>query len=495
MKFWKIVLLAIFFILVFQWFGTVGVHYDEVFWVNAAKGGLTNDFVLKRVFGIPVMLMPYIGALKPFLYFLIFKIFGVSMLTIRAPTFFLWILGIIIFIRYWPYNKIKDDSKYNLIALMMVFNPTIMFLSITDFGPVVIDFVLRILIYKLVFFRIDQKNKINYLISLFLVLGIFNKLNFVWFLNSLLALFLFRLLFAEKKCYLTKLVEILKIFLLPYFVFFCIFFIFNSRHDLDSVNFFSHFILIFNGLFQMIFGVKIYEYLGLSTFFIPVFYVFIVILFVFSLISICIAVQKHKLDETAANSILFAMIFVQILLTNKAGASWHLYMLFPYVYFLLFEMAERLLSRMVLYIFLFILFILNERILFLLHKDEIPNRYWSRYNYDLINYVTGSDEKFISVDWGINNQIMAFSKKDQILLDYWSFFCSSGLDKATINWLDNNFLSNTSYNYIRLTSGEGQVLCGKKFDDLILSLGYHFEKKSTIPTNKPLFIIGKLVKN
>ena len=62
-----------------------GLYYDEVLFVNAATGAVTDSFIARRIGGAPVMLMPYIGALKAYLYFPIFKIFGVSPATIRFP--------------------------------------------------------------------------------------------------------------------------------------------------------------------------------------------------------------------------------------------------------------------------------------------------------------------------------------------------------------------------------------------------------------------------
>jgi hypothetical protein len=41
-----------------------GLYSDEALFVNGALGGVTDLFVSKRIANIPVMLMPYIGALK-----------------------------------------------------------------------------------------------------------------------------------------------------------------------------------------------------------------------------------------------------------------------------------------------------------------------------------------------------------------------------------------------------------------------------------------------
>jgi len=65
--------------------GIPGPYYDKVLFVNAATGGTSHSFVSRCIFGVPVMLMSYIGALKAYLYFPLFKLFGVSAESIRLP--------------------------------------------------------------------------------------------------------------------------------------------------------------------------------------------------------------------------------------------------------------------------------------------------------------------------------------------------------------------------------------------------------------------------
>jgi hypothetical protein len=55
-----------------------GLYCDEVLFVNAATRGTSHSFVSRRIFGVPVMLMSYIGALKAYLYFPIFKLLAFS---------------------------------------------------------------------------------------------------------------------------------------------------------------------------------------------------------------------------------------------------------------------------------------------------------------------------------------------------------------------------------------------------------------------------------
>src|SRR4026208_2615827 len=49
-----------------------GLDYEEVLFGNAATGGENSSFIYRRLFGVPVLLMNYIGALKAYLFAPIF---------------------------------------------------------------------------------------------------------------------------------------------------------------------------------------------------------------------------------------------------------------------------------------------------------------------------------------------------------------------------------------------------------------------------------------
>jgi hypothetical protein len=63
-----------------------GIFYDEIAFGNAALGGIDHYFLHYRMGNFPVLLMTYMGALKAYIYYPIFKIFGVSVYSIRIPT-------------------------------------------------------------------------------------------------------------------------------------------------------------------------------------------------------------------------------------------------------------------------------------------------------------------------------------------------------------------------------------------------------------------------
>jgi len=73
-----------------------GLYYDEVNFVNASLGGGDPDqtFIDSRFLDVPSAIMPYIGALKSWLYAPVFALFDVSPGTIRGPAILLALLGI-----------------------------------------------------------------------------------------------------------------------------------------------------------------------------------------------------------------------------------------------------------------------------------------------------------------------------------------------------------------------------------------------------------------
>ena len=60
-----------------------GLHYDEMLFVNAALGAIDNSFIVEKIGSVPIYLCTYMGALKAYLYYPIFVLFGVSALSVR----------------------------------------------------------------------------------------------------------------------------------------------------------------------------------------------------------------------------------------------------------------------------------------------------------------------------------------------------------------------------------------------------------------------------
>jgi hypothetical protein len=178
---------AYFVVMAGRWIASPGLQYDEVLFVNAATGEPTNGlFVAKRLLGLPVMLMGYIGALKAYLYYPVFQVFGVSPETVRWPVILVSLatLAFTYLIARFTFDRLVSA----LVVLVMSVDPAFMYLTKLDYGPVALMMILKVaaLFFAL---RAVSTGAPRYLwgMSAACALGLFDKLNFIWFLLALLA--------------------------------------------------------------------------------------------------------------------------------------------------------------------------------------------------------------------------------------------------------------------------------------------------------------------
>lgn len=179
---WIPILVFLFYCLVYL--DRIGLSYDESVFVDAALGGITYDMVYKKFLDIPVLVMPYIGAIKPLIYYPVFKLFDVGIYSIRLPMIFLSALTLVI----W-YKNAKTFYRNPVLASAFLFiiatDPLFIIQSKLDFGPTVIqNFLLATSIY--LFFRFLKNHSMLYLSFLYLALltGVYNKANFIWFVSA-----------------------------------------------------------------------------------------------------------------------------------------------------------------------------------------------------------------------------------------------------------------------------------------------------------------------
>ena len=162
-----------------------GLQYDEVLFVNAALGGIGDAFVHRRLFGVPVMVMPYIGALKSWLHAPIFALFGVSTATMRVPS--LLICGASLYL----YSRLAETLFGRRLALLLLgvlaTDPAFFFSSRFDFGPVDLMIFFKAAAMVAFFAWLQRPSGWRlWGLMLALALGTFDKLNFVWFSLALI---------------------------------------------------------------------------------------------------------------------------------------------------------------------------------------------------------------------------------------------------------------------------------------------------------------------
>ncbi len=157
-----------------------GLNYDEVLFVNAALGGVNDSFIYKQIFGIPFMVGNYMGALKAYIYFPVFRLLGVSPETIRLPIIFismatLWVsfsMARILWGR-WPGA---------IVAVVIATDPAFIFHARMDWGPAMLMLFFKMLALYF-FFRLVQTHSVRYWLGLAasLLLGLYDKSIFIWF--------------------------------------------------------------------------------------------------------------------------------------------------------------------------------------------------------------------------------------------------------------------------------------------------------------------------
>lgn len=160
-----------------------GLYYDEVLFVNAALGGKINMFIHARFGDLPVMLMPYIGALKAWIYYPIFKIFGVTSYSIRWPV--VAIGALTLWINYRFVKVAFSRTVATLFLILAAVEPSTLFHTRLDWGPTTLMMLFRSLLLLSVFAWIKtEKPMWLFVACAAALLGVFDKLNFIWFCSA-----------------------------------------------------------------------------------------------------------------------------------------------------------------------------------------------------------------------------------------------------------------------------------------------------------------------
>lgn len=156
-----------------------GLYYDEILFVNAAVGGQSNDFITLRVGGVPVMLMPYIGALKAWIWSPIFAVWDVGPASVRIPSIVIGLCGNLL--ACLAMGVWFGRTAAVLAAFAVCFDPTVGMQSRLDWGPNAIMFLCRGGFLLSVALACTGRTRRGLLGMLaFAAAGCFDKLSFLW---------------------------------------------------------------------------------------------------------------------------------------------------------------------------------------------------------------------------------------------------------------------------------------------------------------------------
>jgi 4-amino-4-deoxy-L-arabinose transferase-like glycosyltransferase len=163
-----------------------GLQQDETLFVNAATLRLPGLNLPDSFHGVPLMIFPYIGALKSWLYDPVFALFGDSATVIRLPAVLIVDAGLLL-----AYAAVRDlvNRPVALLAFVVLcFDGSVFWLTRDDVGPSALEFLFKCaaLFFAARFARAPSRLWLL-LLLVTLAAGVFNKLNFIWVVNAAVA--------------------------------------------------------------------------------------------------------------------------------------------------------------------------------------------------------------------------------------------------------------------------------------------------------------------
>ena len=444
------------------------------------------------------MVMPYIGALKSAIYYPIFLLFGVSVLTIRLPAIILGALALLVW--YKVGGLIFKEKIYSLLLIiLMAFDPAYIFQSKLDWGPIVLQTLFTGLsaycFFKAV--KATSKDAVKYwlpLLYLCLLLGLYNKLNFIWFIVGLgVAILIF---------YFNKIKEWIALglrFIVPFLLFallLCLVGVFLVIPTLSlnigggsSFSLSSRILYIFNLYLNTMDGRAVFSFITTSTLrntsWINYFNLYIALVWVVALVLYKLKklrFSQNVLKLTYFFITLFIVEFAQIIVTKQATGPYHIIILWPLEFIILLLMIQfmisvlvKLWSRKSFYLSVAILLsavlVVTEVRADLAYNQafamprDISYR-WSPAIYQLSSYINSNYTKVNNViftDWGIGNQILTLAKSNTErahLLDYWPMF--SAVSSNTTNQQIYDAYFQGKQNFVVFFANNKEIVTGSK---------------------------------
>ncbi len=417
------------------------LSYDESLFINAAIAKDPITFIDKHWRGFPIMSMDYIGALKSWLYMPIFKIFGVNLLSIRLPVVMLMYFNF--FLIYKIAQKYFEKVIAILLIILLFTDYTLIYQHKIDHGPTAIETCLKLLAIYYITRQESLKN--NFLILGILLLGVFNKLNFIWFANALfgtyiLSIFLFKrentnyfASFFNKKIIING---ILYLFVLSFFLVIVKWQNIIPKTIKSLSELFEVVEYQFNHMLFVILNLR-YEYLvGWNSDYPTLFISGKIILLTVILINIFWLLFNRKNIQKAHIQlfILTSLIAAQLFITKEASNIWHVLMLYPFIQLLIlntiyigFRFIFQKKNTLYFYIFCTV-WITNNLITYQIFQKKIETNcnFWL---YDptlnkLIDFTQNQPEKnIVSLGAGIHSQLLVLDKKNK---NYKEFIASEG---------------------------------------------------------------------
>ncbi len=430
-----------------------GLYYDEALFVNASLGGrFTNEFISSRIFGIPVMTMPYIGAFKSLLFAPIFAAFGVNVVSIRLPAILLSCAVLII--SFFIMKRLVGSFFATCTLALLAVDPSFILHTRVDHGPTVLMLLCKLsAVYCLL--RALSEQSVKFLsVGLFtLILGLWDKLNFIWIIIS--QIIFVPIYFEEIRRFVRKYPSAV---LLPLGLFataILLAYLWLIRPLVEAGNPLFDFIGRGN---QMQSGCEstfdgsafcswVFQRFRCPTVIVPSSPFLIAVLSLPAFL--VLAKPKSKSQDESVQSCsrvillftgMYFLTFIQIFFTRQAGGPHHFMTLWPYHYFVCFLTLSlvsflqpihwRITSKVLIGVLTLIWCLSNfnaTRQIVDALQTETLKPIWSAQIYEVARVLKAkakTADYIISVDWGVGTQVFALTEPNlrSKYRDFWSMF-------------------------------------------------------------------------
>lgn len=421
-----------------------GLQYDEGNFINTALGAKNySAFASHKIFGLNVLILPYYSALKAYIYYPIFKLFGVSIYSIRLPMIVLTALAL--FILWLGLKRRAGQAVATIILLVLALDTSLIGLTRLDVGPNAIEFFCKCISIFFFYAWLKKKDRLSLFgLLFFLGVGLVNKLNFLWFINALIVATAIVHYGELKKLLLRSKTRLWNIALIGgALILYYGFYLFIAHHfELTSsvsvhalkanLPNWNQFIL------QTIDGKFFYGYI-IGTLSSPLYSIYLYGIFLILLLglgSYLSDLRKRTKDNKPQQQLYWLSLIIvvlsiaQAMVTSQATAPWHYFSIYPFIMILvglsIWKVAHLVKDRKLRLILLAcpVLFIIsyqvfmNVRYLNYYNAGQV-NTNWSPAVFSLIDYAKASNSKFVSLNWGTGTQFIAFDNVPNKYFEAW----------------------------------------------------------------------------
>ncbi|MDI9882537.1 ArnT family glycosyltransferase [Flectobacillus longus] len=410
-----------------------GLEYDETLFINAALGDLDGEtFVSYKIKDWVILCYLYIGALKAWIYIPIFKVFGVSTLSVRLPMLFLACVNL------WLSYKITAKYFNNSIALatLLILSVDLTFLTLQRFdkGPSCIELFIKLLILQWLTYPNKHWFRYGLVIFFLMFVGVYNKFNFIWFTNAVFGVYVLQqapsmVLIFKKSDFKGLLQSNLFRYGLGYMAFVFLFLFTLKQLHIDGqgegltlvalkqrLSFClkeTKYLLLQNSIFK-VFGWSIAGVLSSTL---------MNVVILSCLLTNCWLYLKRRIAFHSSHTqglLLILLIFLQYIITPAATHVWHSFVMYPMLPIIVlssFYELGKYLGGLVPFvgvamvgvgwnIFTNILFFQN------IHNQSCVTEIFIPEINEVISYVTKDKNRLvISTDWGTHTQLLGIDNK------------------------------------------------------------------------------------